>query len=137
LDSAIFLEKSLEGAAPRPSIEPNGDLVNWFSYRRLENVEKSSRFVFLVNWHQARVHFGHEMLWNQWQRFDEVFWLAVSNLTLHVCEQDFRGLSPPIENPILTLSLLIQESMIFLPRGMLCSTLIEIPNQMFRITLSR
>lgn len=55
-EAASLLQETLHGATAWSTIQPNGNLVDWLTNGGLENEEKLSRLIILVNWHQARVH---------------------------------------------------------------------------------
>lgn len=58
-ESSVFLEETLERTASWATIEPDGYFIDWGSICWLENEEKCSRRVGLIDGHESRVHLAN------------------------------------------------------------------------------
>ena len=58
-ESAILLEKALQGTATGPAIQPDCDFVDRRSNSWIEHEEQRSGGILLIDWYQSRVHLAN------------------------------------------------------------------------------
>ena len=58
-ESAILLEKALQGTATGAAIQPNCDFVDRLSNSWIEHEEQRPGGILLIDWYQSRVHLAN------------------------------------------------------------------------------